>query len=219
MREPDTIGVLIIDDHRMFAESLGRMLGDEAGIEVLGFATSAARGIELASRLKPSVVLVDYQMPDQNGVATAIEIKRVSAATAVVILTGSTDDRVLVAAIEAGCAGFMTKDRPGAEVAGAVREAAAGGAIISPAMLARLLPKLNRTNRLQRWDLTDREREVLILLGQGQTNRAICAELNLSVNTVRNYVQSILTKLNVHSKLEAVSVAMREGIIGYPPSS
>jgi two-component system response regulator DevR len=210
------IGVLIVDDHRMFSESLARLLSAEDDITVLGTATSGSAAIDLAERLQPQVVLVDYHMPDQDGVAVAAEIKRHNPDVMVIMLTGSSDERVMVAAIEAGCSGFLTKDRAAAELADAVRKVAVGEALISPAMLARLLPRLSRSHRAVGSDLTERELEVLDLLAQGRTNNAIAAHLHLSVNTVRNYVQSVLTKLGAHSKLEAVSMAVREGVIDYP---
>jgi len=211
-----SVGVLIVDDHRMFAESLARLLSDEADITVLGVAGSGADALDMAAGLRPRVVLIDYQMPERNGVEIAAEIKGHDPGIMVVMLTASTDDRVLLAAIDAGCSGFLTKDRAAAEVADAVRAAALGEALITPAQLARLLPKLSRTQRAVGADLTDRERDLLGHLARGGTNKAIAAELHLSVNTVRNYVQSVLTKLGAHSKLEAVSTAVREGIIDYP---
>jgi two-component system response regulator DevR len=217
----DGIGVtvLLIDDHRMFLDSLGRLLSGEEGITVVGTASRGSDGIALADQLRPQVVLVDYQIPDQDGVAIAREIKQIDPEIMVVMLTASTDDRVLVAAIDAGCSGFLTKDRAAAEVADAIRVAAAGEALISPAMLARLLPKLSRTNRELGFDLTDRERQFLTFLARGMSNKAIASELFLSVNTVRNHVQSVLSKLGAHSKLEAVSTAVRAGIIEYPESA
>jgi two-component system response regulator DevR len=214
-----SVGVLIVDDHRMFAESLARLLSDEADITVLGVAGSGADALDMAAGLRPRVVLIDYQMPERNGVEIAAEIKGHDPGIMVVMLTASTDDRVLLAAIDAGCSGFLTKDRAAAEVADAVRAAALGEALITPAQLARLLPKLSRTQRAVGADLTDRERDLLGHLARGGTNKAIAAELHLSVNTVRNYVQSVLTKLGAHSKLEAVSTAVREGIIDYPSGS
>jgi DNA-binding NarL/FixJ family response regulator len=210
------VAVLIVDDHRMFGESLGRLLSDEDGIAVLGVATTGAEAVEAIEKLQPRVVLMDYQLPDQDGVTVAAQIKERDPEVMVVMLTGLGDDRVLLAAIEAGCSGFLTKDRAAAEVADAVRAAAAGEALISPALLARLLPKLNRTYREIGADLTDREREILGLLTKGLSNRAIAAELFLSLNTIRNHIQSILRKLGSHSKLEAVATAVREGVIGYP---
>lgn len=210
------IRVLIVDDHRMFAESLSRLLSDETDIEVVGIATSGAEALALTPHLRPTVVLIDFRMPGQDGVAIAAEIKRLDPATMVVMLTGSADDRTLLAAINAGCSGFLTKDRAASEVANAVRAAAAGEALISPGVLARLLPQLNPSHRRTGSDLTDRELEVLGLLARGLTARVVAADLHLSVNTVRNYTQSLLTKLNAHSKLEAVAIAVREGVIDYP---
>lgn len=217
--ENTTVGVLIVDDHRMFSESLARLLGDEDGIDVLGVAATGSDAIDMVSRLHPNVVLMDYQLPDQDGVAVTVEVKRQNPSVMVVMLTGSTEDRVLLGAIDAGCSGFLTKDRAAAEVVHAVRAAAVGEALISPALLARLLPKLSRTQRSLGEDLSDREREVLGFLARGMTNKVIAAELFLSVNTIRNHVQSVLAKLGAHSKLEAVSTAVREGIIDYPTAS
>ena len=212
----EQIGVLIIDDHRMFADSLARLLSDEPDLVVLGVATSAAEGLAMAISVQPQVALIDYEMPDRNGVTIVGEIKRRAPGAAIVMLTGRSDDRVLLAAIEAGCSGFVTKDRAAADVADAVRVAAAGEALISPRELARLLPKLNRNYRAVGSDLTESEREILELLARGMANSAIAAKLHLSINTVRNYVQAILNKLNAHSKLEAVATGVREGIIDYP---
>jgi DNA-binding NarL/FixJ family response regulator len=210
------IRVVLIDDHRMFAQSLARLLADEADIEVVGVASDGAAGKEMVDQLKPRVVLIDYLMPGRDGVEVAADIKRSDPSTMVVMLAGTIDERIALRAIEAGCSGFLTKDHAAAEVVDAVRGAAAGEALIAPALLSRLLPLLKRTYRSLGDDLTDRERDVLMHLARGSNNKAVAAELNLSLNTIRNYVQSILTKLGCHSKLEAVSIAVREGIIDYP---
>ena len=214
-----TITVLVVDDHLMFAQSLARLLVDQDDITVVGVAASGREGIDLAIQHHPRVVLLDYELPEGDGVQVALEMKRHDPSIMVVMLTAFTEDRILLAAIEAGCSGFLTKDRAASEVATSVRSAAAGEAVISPALLARLLPRLNGAHRSVGDDLTDRERELLSHLAAGATNKAIAAELHLSVNTVRNYVQSVLTKLGAHSKLEAVSTAVREGIIHYPSAA
>jgi DNA-binding NarL/FixJ family response regulator len=214
--QSETIGVLLVDDHRMFGESLARLLADEPGIEVLAVATSGAEALRLAGALRPKVVLLDQEMPDRDGISVAAELKSKDPDLMVVMLTSSTDDRVLLGAIEAGCSGFLTKDRAAAEVAETVRVAAAGEAVIAPAMLARLLPQLNRQHQAVGSDLTEREIEVLRLMAQGHANKTVARDLTLSVHTVRNHVQSILTKLGAHSKLEAVSIAVREKLIDYP---
>lgn len=215
MTERDPVGVLLVDDHRMFAESLGRLLSAEPDLTLLGVATTGADGVDLTTSLKPQVVLMDYQLPDGDGVSMAATIKRQHPQVMVVMLTGLAEDAVLLAAIEAGCSGFLTKDRAAVDVVSAVRAAAAGEALISPAMLAALLPKLHRSERTASGDLTNREREILTLMAEGRSNPYIARELHLSVNTVRNYVQAILTKLNAHSKLEAVANGVRAGIVSY----
>jgi len=215
MADDPSISVVIVDDHRMFAESLSRMLSDEPGIEVRGVAGNVRHAMELIDEHRPKVLLLDYLLPDGDGVAVTADVKRTYPTTMIVMLTGSTEDRVLLGAIDAGCSGFLTKDRAAVEVAEAVRGAAAGEALISPQLLGRLLPKLKRTYRSLGSDLTDRERATLMYLVQGWPNKAIATEMNLSLNTVRNYVQSLLTKLGAHSKLEAVSTAVREGIVDY----
>lgn len=220
--QSETVGVLLVDDHRMFGESLARLLADEPGIEVLALATTGEEALKLASSLHPKVVLLDQEMPDRDGISVAAELKSRDPEQMVVMLTSSTDDRVLLGAIEAGCSGFLTKDRAAAEVAETVRVAAAGDAVITPAMLARLLPQLNRQHQMMTQhqtvgsDLTERELELLLLMAQGHANKSMAHELFLSVHTVRNRVQSILTKLGAHSKLEAVSIAVREKLIDYP---
>jgi len=213
------IGVVIVDDHRMFAESLARLLSDEEGIAILGVAGTGAEAVELATRVRPRVVLMDYELPDQDGVTVTVEIRAQNPQIMVVMLTGHSDERLMLEAIDAGCSGFLTKDKAAAEVADAVRSAAAGEALVSPELLDRLLPQLDRRNRSLGEDLSDREREILVLLARGWTNKAIATELFLSVNTVRNHVQSVLNKLRSHSKLEAVTTAVREGIIEYPRSA
>ena len=213
-----TVGVVLIDDHQMFTESLSRLLQAEGGIAVLGVATTAAEGLDLVARCAPQVVLVDYQLPDEDGVVVTSEIKRRNPTTMVVMLTGSADDRVMLDAIEAGCSGFLTKAQAAGDVVAAVRAAAVGEALVSSDQLARLLPRLRRSGHSMRTEFTERELEVLALVARGLANKAIARELHLSVNTIRNYVQAILRRLDAHSKLEAVAAAVREGVIELPRS-
>ncbi|MFN8018288.1 MAG: response regulator transcription factor [Acidimicrobiales bacterium] len=210
------IRVLVVDDHRMFSESLARLLGAEDDIEVVAVLDDAPPVLPAVRGMAPRVVLLDHHLPNGTGAELTAAIKSERPDTMVVILTGATDDRILLAAIDAGCSGFLTKDHAADEVVRAVRLAAAGEALIPPALLARLLPRLNRANHGLGSDLSPREREVLELMATGLSNKAIAGQLFLSVNTVRNHVQQILVKLDAHSKLEAVATAAREGIVSYP---
>jgi DNA-binding NarL/FixJ family response regulator len=209
------VTVVLVDDHQMFVESLARVLADDDRIHVVGVAPTAGEGFHLVEQLRPRVAIVDFRLPDEDGVELAARIKAAHPEVMVVMLTASTDDRVLLGAIDAGCSGFLTKDRAVADVVEAVLSVADGEALISPAELARLLPRLRRTEEPLGADLTPREVQLLNHLARGQSNKAIAEELHLSVNTIRNYMQSVLAKLGAHSKLEAISTAVREGLIDY----
>lgn len=207
------ITVLIVDDHKVFAEALMKVMEDAPYIDVIGTANSVEAAVASARLGKPEVILMDFDLPDGNGAEATAQIKRDLPETKVVMLTSFTDEKVLVAAIEAGCSGYVTKHKATEEVLAAVRAAHAGEALISPSMLARVLPRLHRSYRGLGSDLTPREREILTLLADGVATGAIAEALVISPHTVRNHTQSILIKLQAHSKLEAVATAVREGII------
>jgi len=200
----------------MFAQALVKALEGEADMHVVGTAGSVAHATAAARELRPDIVLMDYDLPDGNGAIATQAVRAESPVSRVVMVTSFSDEQVLIAAIEAGCSGFITKHKAVEEVVNAVRMVHAGEALISPSMLARLLPRLSRSYRGLGSDLTPREKEVLELLAQGLSNQAIAERLVISPHTVRNHVQNLLTKLHGHSKLEAVANAVREGIIRYP---
>lgn len=212
----ERIRVLVCDDHTVVAEGLAMVLAAQPDIEVVGVTGRVAEVCELAASLRPDVVLMDYALPDGDGVAATAAIKASQPDVKVVMLTSFVDVDVLVAAIEAGCSGFVTKHKAADELTTAVRLAVEGEALVSPDMLARLLPRLRPSYHGVGADLTPREREVLDLLAQGQSKEAIARRLFLSANTVRNHIQNILGKLGAHSRLEAVATATREGLIHRP---
>ena len=209
----ERIRVLICDDHHLVAQALSMLLAVQGGMDVVGVAGSVAVVRELAAIHRPQVVLMDYALPDGDGVMATAAIKASQPDVKVIMLTSFVDEEVLIGAIEAGCSGYVTKHKGSDELITAVRLAAEGEALVSPDMLARLLPRLRRSHRGLGSDLTPREREVLDLLAQGDSKEAIARRLFLSTNTVRNHIQSILTKLNSHSRLEAVATATREGLV------
>lgn len=216
MQPVEALRVLIIDDHVMFAEGLRDALQAYEDVQVVGIAHSAREGERIAKAEVPDVVLLDFGLPDSTGAAAARRIRDAHPEIKVVMVSALVDEAVVLKAIEAGCSGFVTKDRPVGALVDAVRSAHAGEALIDPAMLRRLLPRLRRDYRGFGSDLTNREIEVLKLLAEGRSNHDIASTLVLSLNTVRKHVQNILSKLHAHSKLEAVAVAVREGLVDFP---
>lgn len=214
----DVVRVLIVDDHEMFTSSLKLALSIEPDIDVIGTAATLAQAKNLMVTLEPDVVLLDHRLPDGLGVDSITELRRLSPAAHIVVLTAEAEDSMLVVATEAGCAGFLLKTSPLEELVAAVRTAAAGEMLVSSELLARLLGRLRHERSEPSTDLTGREREIMQLIAEGLTNAAIAKRLFISVNTVRNHVQSLLAKLGAHSKLEALSIAVRDGLIT-PPTS
>lgn len=214
MERGGRIGVVVCDDHRVVAEALAAVLAIQPDLDVVATVGTVVDLLGVVRGGRPHVVLLDYELPDGDGVAATAALKAAVPDVKVVMLTSYTDESVLLAAMEAGCSGYVTKHSGSAEVAAAVRGAAAGEAVVSPDMLARLLPRLARgTDRAPGRNLTARELEVLELLADGASSHEMAARLFLSGNTVRNHVQSVLTKLGAHSRLQAVSIAVREGIV------
>jgi DNA-binding NarL/FixJ family response regulator len=209
--------VLIVEDHRMFSEALRAALDTSDDIAVTAAMDTASGGVEEAKRSRPDVVLMDYRLPDGDGVEAARRIKQELPDTKIVMLSGTLDDAVLREAIQAGCSGYLTKGHAIEELILAVRAAHRGEALISPQMLTRLLDRFGDRTRPGS-DLTSRETEVLRLLADGLSNQAIADQLGIRLATVRNHVQSVIEKLEAHSKLEAVSTALRLGLIQTPSS-
>jgi DNA-binding NarL/FixJ family response regulator len=215
----EQVRLLIVDDHGMFADSLRLVLSAEPDLTVVGTAATLAQARAMVVSSEPDVVLLDHRLPDGLGVDSIGELKALRPDTKVVVLTAAAEDSMLVTATEAGCAGFILKTSPLDELVAAVRTAAAGEIMVSSDLLARLLNRLHHQYERPPHDLTSREREILELIAEGLTNGAIAKRLFISVNTVRNHVQSVLAKLEAHSKLEALSVAIREGLIEPPTGS
>lgn len=203
-KDPFVIRVLVVDDHRMFAESLVRVLGDEPDIEVTGIAVSAADATAQIAEYQPDVCVLDYQLPDQDGVTAVPSLRNESPDLRVVMLTGLAHSHTARAAMDAGCNAFVTKDRAAHDLVNAVRAAHSG---------VDLPPHSYPEPAAERFGLTPREVEVLRLLAEGTSTEEIMARLFVSRNTVRTHVQKVIGKLGTHSKLEAVATARREGIV------
>jgi DNA-binding NarL/FixJ family response regulator len=208
------IRVLIVEDHRMFAEAVAQALEAFPEFSVVGMATTAEEGRRMLAETRPDVVLMDY--PDGTGTSAARLMCADRPSTKVVIVTATDDDILLAEAVDAGCSGFVVKTRGLGELVNATRAAAAGDAVIPPPLLRHMVSRLSAASMTVPFGLTSREIEVLRLLAGGTSTRDIAARLGISVHTVRNHVQNIIRKCDAHSKLEAVSMALREGVIRTP---
>jgi DNA-binding NarL/FixJ family response regulator len=159
---------------------------------------------------------MDFELPDGDGPHATEQIKALTPAVKVIMLTARADEQSLVRAIEAGCSGFVQKEDTVEKLFEAIVATYQGETITAPSDLQPLLRLLRPTHRGLGFDLTSREREILGLMASGLVNKQIADQLGLTLNTVRNHAQNVLNKLQSHSKLEAVATAVREGIIRYP---
>lgn len=202
--------LMIVDDHRVLTELLTEALSERDDITVVGSASTGAEALQSANRLRPDVVLLDYDLPDADGVSLIAPLGEASPGSQILILTSYADRAILGEAINAGCAGFVTKRSTTDEIAAAVVAVRSDQTPVSPDMVRYLVGK--EDDRVGS-DLTNRELEVLRLAAKGMSNKEIAQQLFLSVNTIRNHMQRVLNKLGAHSKLEATAIARRAGIV------
>jgi DNA-binding NarL/FixJ family response regulator len=210
------VRVLVVDDHRMFAESLMRLLGDEDDIEVAAIAASVEEAEAAAREFAPDVVLLDYWLPDGDGADAVEAVRRASPSSKIVMMSASGEDSLLGVALDVGASSFVTKDRTAQELVDAVRVVGAGDTWFAPSSLVRLVQSARSPDHGTTGPLTTREREVVQLMVDGVSTAGIAGELGVSVNTVRNHTQSVLRKLNAHSRLEAAAAAVRLGVARPP---
>jgi DNA-binding NarL/FixJ family response regulator len=213
--------VVIVDDHQTLVDLLRLALSAEPDIDVVGAAGTAGEGLRLIEQTRPDLVLMDFGLPDKDGVTTAAEVLRRHPVTRVVMLTATHDGSLISRAAAAGVCGFVAKTGAFGEVLSAIRTARTGSMVIDPTVLARLVPSQRRNaesdgDRIVAPLLTPREQEVLGLLGAGMDARAIARTLSISLHTCRGYVKSVLAKLDCHSQLEAVVAAGRLGLLPTP---
>lgn len=206
------IRVLLVDDHVMVAAGLAAALGDIDGMEVVGVAADLDSAVTMARSLRPEVVILDYRLPDGDGAIGTRLLRALNPAPQVVVLTATADDHALRAALEAGCCGFLTKGSDLDELAAAVRAAAAGDGVFSADVVVRLA-RLTRAPEQPRQSLTPRELDVLHAMADGADAATIARRLKLSEHTARNHIRNVLAKLGAHTKLEAVVIAARTGLV------
>jgi DNA-binding NarL/FixJ family response regulator len=214
------VRVLLVDGHRLILQALSRLLDNEPDIRVVGLASSVAEAV--AHTGEPmDVALVDYRLRDGTGADAARAIKARWPAARIVILAAVEDDEAVYDSVRAGADGYLTTDRAVEEVVSTVRAARDGATMLPRPMVMMIARRLAETrdreaDRVPYETMTPRELEVLRALTEGLSTPEICATLSITPNTLRTHVQNIMGKLHVHSKLEAVAVALRHGIVEPP---
>ena len=202
-----TVRILLIDDHRVVRTGLRAVLEAEADFEVVGEADDGNRGVSLAYKLRPDVVLTDLLLPDLDGVAVTQRVRTELPQTQVVVLTSvSEQDEWMVRAIRAGAISYIVKTAAVEELVQAVRQAAVGEVYVSSRVAARLIQEVHSPHQIC---LTERERDVLREIAIGRTDKEIARGLAIALSTVKTHVRSILDKLGVDSRTQAVVFVLR----------
>ncbi len=217
----DTIRVLIVDDHQLFRDGLRALLLAAPDTEVVGEAATGAEALRLAAETQPDVILMDIQMPDLDGIEATRQIVAANPQVGVLMVTMFEDNQSVFAAMRAGARGYVLKGARHDDMLRAIRAVGSGEAIFSPAIAARLMDFFAHGRAAAQpiahpeetfADLTDREREILALIAQGQPNAAIAEALTISIKTVRNHVSNIFSKLQVADRAQAAIRAREAGL-------
>ena len=212
MTDARSIRVLIVDDHDVVALGLQSLLDDVDGIDVVGRAGSVADAVAGFDRHQPDVVLADYRLPDGTGADVTRTLRERSADVRVVMVTAAADRHVLAQALDSGCSGFVSKNADRDDLVAAIRAAADDDSYFTQDVLKHLV-HLRRFEQIDGHELTDREVEVLQLTAEGLGADEIADRIHLSHHTVRNHLRHAMTKLDAHTKLDAVVKAVRGRVI------
>jgi DNA-binding NarL/FixJ family response regulator len=207
---------VIVDDHLLVAESVAAILDSARDVSVVAVAGTCGDGIAAVRLYQPDVLLLDQRLPDGLGTDLLPSVRQASAGTRVLLVTAADTREVLRRALECGCAGVIPKDRRASSLLDAVRKAAGGETVLRAEDLWLLLPRPVQPRPGGRGELTPRELDVLHLLVDGRSTVRVAQTLFISASTARNHIQSVIGKLGAHSKLEAVSIALREGLVAAP---
>jgi len=209
------IRVLIVDDHPVVREGIGSMLKKETDFRVVGEASNGLEALEKARELSPDVVLMDLRMPEMDGVEAISRIRAEKPDIKFIILTTYSDDEYIFKGIAAGARAYLLKDAPRDELFKAIRMVSRGESLIQPVVASRVLDKLAELSRKTPAGdtLSDREIEVLRLMAGGESNKDIADHLSITQSTVKTHITSIFQKLNVTTRTEAVTNALKKGII------
>jgi len=214
----DKIKILLVDDHSLFREGLRSLLEDQDDIEIVGEAEDGLKATKLVSQLKPTVVLMDINMPVIDGVEATRMILADDDSIGIIILTMYPQDEYVFQALKAGAKAYLLKDTRSKRLLEVIRTVHEGQAVIDAHMTTRLLDEFRRiASREEKKPkfqvLTDQERRILTLVAAGASNKDIAGDLNLSERTIKNYLSVIFQKLQVNNRTEAAIRAMRDGLV------
>jgi len=208
----NSIRILLIEDQTLMRQGLKTILDIEPGMTVVGEADDGEPGIQKALELRPDVILMDVQMPRLNGIEATKAICAAWPEAKVLILTTFARDEYVYQGVRAGAMGFLLKDAPVEDLIATIRRIHAGEAFVQPEIASRVLRELIGPQRPPYEDITEREREVLVLLAQGLSNREIAEKLVVTEGTVKNHVSNILSKLQAENRTQAADIARRYGL-------
>jgi DNA-binding NarL/FixJ family response regulator len=209
MTEP--IRVFLLDDHEVVRRGVASMLAVEEGIEVVGEAGTADQAIARIPAARPHVAVLDVRLPDGDGVTVCREVRSRLPEVACLMLTSFADEEALFDAVMAGAAGYVLKEIHGSDLVGAIKTVASGQSLLDPRSTAQMLDRLRRnvTRKDPLSDLSEQERKILDLIGEGLTNRQIGERLFIAEKTVKNYVSSLFAKLGMQRRTQAAALAAR----------
>lgn len=208
------IRILIADDHPVVRDGLIAVLGTQPDFEVVGQASTGREMVERAVLLSPDVVLLDLEMPEQDGVEALRELRKVRPDARVLVFTAFDTDERIVSAVQSGALGYMLKGAPRDELFNAIRVVSRGGSLLQPVVQSRLMRHLRQSQDGTAVEpLTPRERQVLKLMAEGKTNKEIAAALSITERTVKFHVGAILGKLGAGNRTEAVRFAAQRGLV------
>lgn len=209
MTVPNPLRLLVVDDHEVVRQGLAAVLGRREHFQVVAEAGTVAEAIEMAERFRPDLIIMDVRLPDGSGVEACREIRAEHPEIRVVMLTSYPDEEAVLSAIVAGASGYLLKHVRARDLVAGLEAVARGESLLDPAVTEKVLERVRRIATGPYEDelaqLTPQERKILLLVAEGKTNKEIAAEVFLSDKTVKNYVSSILSKLNLQRRAQAAA--------------
>jgi DNA-binding NarL/FixJ family response regulator len=213
---PQTLRILVVDDHEVVRQGLVALLDRREGLQVVAQAGTVAEAIEQARRFEPDIVVLDVRLPDGSGIEACREIRSELPKTRVIMLTSYPDEEAVLSAIVAGASGYLLKQIRARDLVAAIETVGHGESLLDPAVTEKVLDRVRRmasgtyTNEVAQ--LTGQEQKILLLVAEGKTNKEIASEIFLSDKTVKNYVSSILSKLNLERRAQAAAFVAKHRI-------